>query len=85
MYKRQPYQIYGGLSFYDRKEIKDILAYLALIDNPNADTEFMRVINEPKRGIGTVTLDKLISYAEENGLSYLQMCIRDRFRATESV
>ena len=67
-----PYQIYGGLSFYDRKEIKDILAYLALIDNPNADTEFMRVINEPKRGIGTVTLDKLISYAEENGLSYLQ-------------
>ncbi|WP_127845285.1 ATP-dependent helicase [Psychroflexus aestuariivivens] len=55
-----PYRIYGGLSFYQRKEIKDILAYLRLIVNPKDEESLKRVINYPSRGIGQTTLDKLI-------------------------
>lgn len=54
-----PYKIYGGLSFYQRKEIKDIIAYLRLICNPNDEEAFKRVINFPKRGIGDTTIDTL--------------------------
>ena len=67
-----PYHIYGGVSFYDRKEIKDILAYLYLIDNPDADTSLLRVINVPKRGIGDATIAKLADYAEKNNISLLE-------------
>jgi DNA helicase-2/ATP-dependent DNA helicase PcrA len=58
-----PYQIVGGLRFYDRKEIKDILAYLRLLSNPNDTLSLMRVINVPKRGIGNATTDKLTQLA----------------------
>ena len=54
-----PYQIYGGLRFYDRKEIKDIIAYLRVLDNPSDDVSVQRIINVPKRGIGNVTLGVL--------------------------
>ncbi|HBQ76449.1 MAG TPA: ATP-dependent DNA helicase PcrA, partial [Exiguobacterium sp.] len=54
-----PYKMIGGTKFYDRKEIKDVLAYLRLISNPNEDLSFARLVNEPKRGIGATTLDKL--------------------------
>lgn len=61
-----PYQIVGGHKFYDRKEIKDIMAYLKLVANP-ADTMSMnRIINVPKRGIGAATVDKLLAFADEN-------------------
>ena len=66
-----PYRIYGGISFYDRKEIKDILAYLYIIDNPDADTSLLRIINVPKRGIGDATIEKLTAYAANNGISLL--------------
>jgi len=55
-----PYRIYGGLSFYQRKEIKDILAYLRLVVNSNDEESFKRIINFPPRGIGNTTIDKLI-------------------------
>lgn len=55
-----PYRIYGGLSFYQRKEIKDVVAYLRLILNPKDEEALKRVINYPARGIGDTTLDKLI-------------------------
>ncbi len=58
-----PYKIVGGTKFYDRKEIKDILAYLRFIANPNDDISFSRVVNVPKRGIGATTVDKVINYA----------------------
>ena len=58
--KNIKYKIYGGLSFYQRKEIKDILAYLRLIVNPNDEEALKRIINYPKRGIGQITLEKLI-------------------------
>lgn len=64
-----PYKIVGGLKFYDRKEIKDILAYLRLIANPNDDISFTRIINVPKRGIGASTIDKIAAYASSQGIS----------------
>ncbi|MCG7420670.1 DNA helicase PcrA [Macrococcus epidermidis] len=64
------YTMVGGTKFYDRKEIKDILSYLRLIANSNEDISFTRIINTPKRGIGPSALDKIIAYAENNGLSY---------------
>ena len=68
------YVIYGGLSFYDRKEIKDIVAYLNLVCNDKADLCFSRAIGMPKRGIGGATLDKLSVAAYEQGVSLLQAC-----------
>lgn len=62
-----PYQIVGGVRFYERKEIKDILAYLRLVSNPNDDTSFERIINVPKRGIGAVTLQKIADWAAQKG------------------
>lgn len=67
-----PYKIVGGLKFYDRKEIKDLLAYLRLIANPNDDISFTRIINVPKRGIGASSLEKISRYASENGISLFQ-------------
>ncbi|MFC0014511.1 MULTISPECIES: DNA helicase PcrA [Allobacillus] len=64
-----PYQIVGGTKFYDRKEIKDLLAYLRLITNPHDDISFQRVVNVPKRGIGKTSVDKLQMHAEINDLS----------------
>ncbi|MDM5153134.1 DNA helicase PcrA [Bacillus sp. DX1.1] len=64
-----PYKIIGGIKFYDRKEIKDILAYLRLIANPDDELSFARIINMPKRGIGATSIDKIINYGVQNGLS----------------
>lgn len=64
-----PYRVYGGVSFYERKEVKDILAYLNLLANPASDVHFMRVINVPKRGIGAATIQKITQAARENGIS----------------
>lgn len=60
-----PYKVYGSVSFYQRKEIKDLLAYFRLVVNPNDDESLKRVINYPLRGIGKTTVDKLIAYAEK--------------------
>lgn len=64
-----PYRVLSGLRFYDRKEIKDIVAYLRVIYNPNDDVSLARIINEPKRKIGNATLEKARNIAEENGTS----------------
>ncbi|PAB58554.1 DNA helicase PcrA [Anaeromicrobium sediminis] len=64
-----PYRIYGGLKFYDRKEVKDIVAYLRLIQNPVDDISLKRVINVPKRGIGNRTVERLVEMANETGES----------------
>lgn len=64
-----PYRIYGGLSFYQRKEIKDLLAYLRLAINPSDEEAFKRIINFPARGIGTTTLDRMANLANVHGKS----------------
>lgn len=64
-----PYRIYGGLSFYQRKEIKDLIAYFRLVCNPNDEEALKRVINYPTRGIGQTTLDKLMVAASERRMS----------------
>ena len=66
------YNIVGGTRFYDRKEIKDLLAYLRLIANPDDDISLMRVINVPKRGIGSTSIDRVAQYALDNDLSMNQ-------------
>ncbi|WP_372402513.1 DNA helicase PcrA [Bacillus spizizenii] len=66
------YNIVGGTKFYDRKEIKDILAYLRLVSNPDDDISFTRIVNVPKRGVGATSLEKIASYAALNGLSFFQ-------------
>lgn len=67
--RRYPYRIYGGMSFYQRKEVKDALAYLRLAVNPNDEEAFRRVINYPARGIGKTTLDKVYQTAVDNGVT----------------
>ena len=63
-----PYRIYGGLSFYQRKEIKDVLAYLRLIVNPKDEESLKRIINYPPRGIGQTTVDKLVVASKKHNL-----------------
>lgn len=68
-----PYQIVGGIKFYDRKEIKDMLAYLRLISNPDDDISLTRIINVPKRSIGDTTVGKLAAAAGERGTSIFRV------------
>ncbi len=62
-----PYSVSGGTSFYSRQEIKDIIAYLRVIDNPDDDVNFLRIINTPRRGIGKSTLELIVKMAWNNG------------------
>ena len=64
-----PYRIYGGLSFYQRKEIKDIIAYYRVVANPDDEEAIKRIINYPARGIGNTTLSKIVEKATEKGIS----------------
>ena len=68
-----PYKIVGGLKFYERKEIKDIIAYLRLIQNSSDNLSLKRIINEPKRGIGKTSLEKVENLAEENEISMYEV------------
>lgn len=66
-----PYTVVGGSKFYDRKEIRDVLAYLSLVTNPADNENFLRIVNEPKRGIGQTSLEKLRRFALENNWTLL--------------
>lgn len=72
MRKGVPYRIVAGLRFYERKEIKDLLAYLRLIHNPDNDLAFLRIVNVPKRGLGDATIARLAAYAEQFDISLFQ-------------
>ena len=65
------YKLIGGTRFYERKEIKDLLAYLNLVANPNHDLAFERVVNVPKRGVGATSIEKLRTYATNMGISFM--------------
>ena len=80
-----PYKVLGGQKFYDRKEIKDIIAYLRVVANTNDNVSLKRIINEPKRGIGKTTLDAIEKAAEENGVSMFAIISDvDRYIATRA-
>ena len=68
-----PYRIYGGLSFYQRKEIKDIIAYFRLVANPDDEGAFLRIINYPARGIGATTVMKIADCAHQNQVSFWEV------------
>ena len=74
-----PYRVYGGMKFFDRAEVKDMLAYLCVINNPADDLRLRRIINVPARGIGNTTVDKVQSLATQEGRSLYQI-IRDADR-----
>ncbi len=75
-----PYRIYGGLSFYQRKEIKDILAYFRLVANHNDEEAFKRIVNYPSRGIGDTTIGKISTAATQYGVSFWEVCYNlDRY------
>lgn len=67
-----PYRMVGGTKFYDRKEIKDVIAYLRVIYNPADSVSLQRIINVPKRGLGNTTLDKISEYAQTNNINFYQ-------------
>jgi len=68
-----PYRMYGGLRFYDRKEIKDVIAYIRLVNNPSDDVALARIINVPKRGIGDTTVERLAGCAASRGESLFKV------------
>lgn len=76
-----PYKIYGGLSFYDRKEIKDLLAYFRIVINPEDEQALLRIINYPTRGIGKTTIDRLIVSADEHKASIWRCIANNVFPA----
>jgi DNA helicase-2/ATP-dependent DNA helicase PcrA len=66
---RIPYQIIGGMRFFERAEVKDVLAYLRLVDNPRSDADLLRIVNVPSRGIGDTTVKRLLDVSAERGSS----------------
>ena len=75
MQANMPYRVYGGLRFFDRAEIKDVLSYLRLVANRNDDAAFERIVNTPTRGIGAATLTQLRHYAREQNQTMWQACV----------
>ena len=72
---RVPYQIVGGVRFYDRKEIKDIIAYLRLIYQPNDRMSFSRIVNVPTRGVGAISLEKFLLWQSESGMDIISALV----------
>jgi DNA helicase-2/ATP-dependent DNA helicase PcrA len=70
-----PYRVYGGLKFYDRREIRDLIAYLRVLGNPRDDVSLLRIINTPRRGIGTATVERLAAEAAGRGESVMDVLL----------
>ncbi len=71
-----PYRVYGGMKFFDRAEVKDMLSYLCIINNPMDDLRLRRIVNVPARGIGGTTMDRAAQLAEEEGVSLWEIMVR---------
>lgn len=79
-----PYRVLAGMRYYDRKEIKDVMSYLRLIENPDDDVAMLRVINEPKRGVGAKTLSGISAYARAYGMSVFAALHEEEVRSSFS-
>mgnify|MGYP002236140514 CR=1 FL=1 len=73
-----PYKLVGGVNFYQRKEIKDILSYLKTIANGQDDLAVQRIVNVPKRGIGATSMGRIIAFASAGGMSFYDACAERR-------
>ena len=80
-----PYQIFGGLSFYKRTEIKDLLAYMRLLTNPKSDIDFLRIINKPSRKFGSATVSEITDFANRNNLSYIDALRQMTFNGKKEI
>ena len=78
VHENVPYYIVGGINFYARKEIKDVLSYLKTIDNAKDDLAVRRIINVPRRGIGATSVQKVVDYADVNNIDFFEACSRAR-------
>ncbi|MDD5823920.1 MAG: UvrD-helicase domain-containing protein [Firmicutes bacterium] len=83
-FRRIPYRVLGGTKFYDRKEIKDVTSYLRLVENPDDDVAMLRVINEPKRGMGPKAISGITNYAKAYDISVYAALCEPQVRATLS-
>ena len=72
VYEEIPYRVLAGQKYYERKEIRDVIAYMRVVENPDDNFSLMRIINEPKRGMGKVTVDKIIAYAKVEEISLME-------------
>lgn len=72
VYEEIPYRVLAGQKYYERKEIRDVISYMRAVENPDDNFSLMRIINEPKRGMGKVTVDKIIAYAKVEGISLME-------------
>ncbi len=84
MYEGIPHKIVGGLKFYDRREVKDLISYLYFIVNPEDDLSFKRIVNMPKRGIGQTTVDKLEAFAQASNQSMFDAILDENIDQTVS-
>lgn len=74
-YYRIPYKVFGGFKFYERKEIKDVTAYLKVVNNPRDTDSLLRIINVPKRGIGDTAVERIMSYCEDNDMRLIDFVL----------
>lgn len=79
--QRIPYYLSGGLSFFERSEIKDLMAYLRLLGNPDDDAAFLRIVNTPRRGLGPTTIEKIANYAHQQHCSLLDAGFNDSLQS----
>src|SRR5262249_56452449 len=74
-----PYRVVGGVKFYDRREVKDVLAYLRALVNPDDEVSWKRIVNTPKRGVGDTSIAKIAAHAQGAGITFREALARAHF------